>query len=102
MDDWVQARLVAPLVRVLRLPRPLEPPRALLVRDHLRLPILPQERLIARAEAARAPRQARARPDGGRAGVRAVVARPDPTAVEVLGAVRRGRRPFADDRPEVK
>ena len=93
---WQTHLLVAPR------PSKLEPPRALLVRDHLRLPVLPQERLIARAEAARAPRQARARPDGGRAGVRAVVARPDPTAVEVLGAICGRGSPFADDDPKIE
>lgn len=97
-----QARRVAPLVRALRLPRPLQPPRALLVRHHLRLPVLPQERLVARAEGARVARQARARPHGRRAGVRPVVARADAAAVEVLGAVRRGGRPLADEYPEVE
>ena len=97
-----EAGLVRPVVRTLRLPRPLDPPRALLVRDHLRLPVLPQERLVVRRE--RGPRASLplAAPDPRRAAVRAVVARANTAPVEVLRAVRGGGRPLAYDRPEVK
>ena len=97
-----QARLVRPLVRVLRLPRPLHPARAALERARLRLPELAQERLVAVAEARGGAGEPRAGADARGARVRAVVPRADAAAVEVLGAVRRGGRPFADDRPEVE
>jgi hypothetical protein len=97
-----QPSLIRPLIRTLRLPSPLNPPGPFLVRDHLRFPHLPQERLEARAEGRSAAREPGATADARRAGVRTVVARPDAAAVEVLGAVRHGGRPFSDDDPEVE
>ena len=97
-----KAGLVRPLVRVLRLPRPLHPPLALLVRDRLRLPVLAQERLEVCAERRRAARQAAARPDARRARERAVVPRAEAAPVEVPRAVGLRGRPFADDHPEVE
>ena len=94
--------LVRPLVRILRLPRPLHPARAALERARLRLPELAEERLVIVAEARGGAGEPRARADARGARVRAVVPCADAAAVEVLGAVRRGGRPFADDRPEVE
>ena len=97
-----KAGLVRPVIRILGLPRPLNPALAFLVRDRLRLPVLPEERLVARAERRRVARETRARADAGRSRVGAVVTRADAAAVEISGAVRRGRSPLADERPEVE
>jgi len=95
-----QPSLIRPLIRLLRLPRPLYPPLRPLIRARLRLPILPQKRLVRGSETGRVARLAGAAPDKGGAGVGPVVARTDATAVEVFGAVVGGRGPFADDEPE--
>jgi len=97
-----QPSLIRPLIRTLRLPSPLNPPRSFLVRDHLRFPHLPQERLEARAEGRSAAGEPGATADASGAGVGTVVARADAAAVEVPGAVGHGGRPFADDDPEVE
>ena len=95
-----QPSLIRPLIRILRLPRPLYPPLCALISARLRLPILPQKRLVRRTEAGRVPGQAGAAPDKGRAGVGPVVSGADEAAVEVFGAVGGGGGPFADDEPE--
>jgi len=41
-----QSSLITPIVRLFGLPRPLEPPSTLLVRDGLGLPIPPKELLV--------------------------------------------------------
>ena len=46
----LQPGLIGPFVRVLRLPRPHDPPARLFVRDHLSFPRLSQERLEALTE----------------------------------------------------
>ena len=92
---------IRPLVRLLRPPRPHDPPARLFERYHLRLPHLPQERLVARAERRARPGHPRAAADTARARVRAVVARADAASVEVLGAVRHRGRPLADDGPQL-
>jgi hypothetical protein len=92
---------IGPLVRLLRPPRPHDPPARLFERNHLRLPHLPQERLVVLAERRARPGQTRAAADAARSRVRAVVARADAPSVEVLGAVRHRGRPLPGDGPQL-
>ena len=93
--------MIGPFVRILRLPRPHDPPTRLLVRDHLSFPRLPQERLIARAERCAGPSQPVAAADAGRSRERSVVTRADAPPVEVLRAVRHGGCPLPNDSPQL-
>jgi hypothetical protein len=97
-----QTGLVGPLIGVLRLPGPLDPPVGLFVRNHLRLPVLPQERLVRAAETRGGARETVAGADVGAAGVTAVIAGTNAASVQVLGAVRLGWCPFTDDEPEIE
>lgn len=97
-----QTGLVGPIVGALRLPRPLNPPSTLFKGDDLGLPVLPQEGLIGGAERRSAARFARAAAHVRRAGETAVVTSTRTTTVEVLGTVRRRRRPLADNDPQVE
>ena len=72
------------------------------LKTHLSLPILPQERLVARAERRARSSQARARAHSRGASVAPVVACPHSATIEVRGAVRRCGRPLANDGPQVK
>jgi hypothetical protein len=78
------------------------PPRSFLVRDHLRFPHLPQERLEARAEGRSAAGEPGATADASGAGVGTVIARANAAAVEVLGAIGHDGRPFANEDPKVE
>ena len=98
----LQPSLITPIIRLLRLPRPLHPPSPLLISNSLRLPILPQERLIIRAKARSGPSLGRTIPSILGVTVSSVVACAAPASVEVLGAIGGSGRPFADDRPEVE
>ena len=98
-----ETSLVGPVVRVLRLPCPLDPScGALLECDDLCLPVLTKEGLVARAERGSTTGKARAAANLGRARVRPVVARADTTAVQVLCTVRGSGGPFANDDPEIE
>ena len=69
---------------------------------HLSLPRHPQKVPVVLAERRARARQAIAAPiDRGTLADRAVVPGTDAAAIEILGAVRHYRRPFADDRPEL-
>jgi hypothetical protein len=98
----LQPGLIRPLVSALSFPRPLDPSCALLISNNLRLPELPQERLVRRAERARAARFTATAPDGVAARVTSIVPRTDTASVEVLRAVGGGRDPLAHDRPKVE
>jgi hypothetical protein len=97
----LQPGLIGPFVRILRLPRPHDPPTCLLVRDHLSFPRLPQERLIACTERCAGPSQPVAAADAARSRESSVVTRTDAPSVEVLRAVRHGRCPLPDDGPQL-
>ena len=97
----LQPGLIGPFVRVLRLPRPHDPPARLFVRDHLSFPRLSQERLEALTERCARSSLSLAAADVGRSRERAVVSRADAPSVEVLGAVRHGRCPLPNDGPQL-
>ena len=97
-----KASLVRPVIRTLRLPRPLHPPvPSFLVRNHLRFPRLAQESLIFVTERRCGARHPVAAADERRVRVRPVVARAHTAPVQVLRAVRRRGDPLADDDPEI-
>ena len=58
---------------------------------------MPEERLVARTERRAGPGEPRATADAWRARVSPVVARADPTPVEILGAVRHWGGPLSND-----
>jgi hypothetical protein len=89
--------LVSSLIRNLRLPCPLQPPRHLLIRDDLCFPDLPQEILIFLTKSGSVSSQAIAVINLGGAGVGRVIASANSTAIDAEGAVSRGRRSFFND-----
>ena len=93
--------MIGPFVRILRLPRPHDPPTRLLVRDHLSFPRLPQERLVALTERCARPSQPAAATDAARSRERSIVSRADAPSVKVLRAVRHGACPLPDDGPQL-
>jgi len=97
-----QASLVTPIIRLLRLPRPLDPPSALLVRDGLRLPILPKERLVALAEVRSRACLGRTASNPRRTDVRSIVTCTNSASVEILGAIGRSRCPFTHNHPKME
>ena len=97
----LQPGLIGPFVCILRLPRPHNPPTSLLVRDHLSIPRLPQELLVALTERCPGPSQPLAAADGARSRKRSVVTRADAPSVEVPRAVRHGGRPLPNDGPQL-
>lgn len=68
---------------------------------HLSLKHLAQEGLVRASQVRDAARPVLAAGDRLRAFEAAIVTRTDTAAVEILGAVRHGRRPLANDRPEL-
>ena len=98
----LQSGLITPIVRLLRLPSPLNPPGSLLVRDGLSLPVLPEERLVIWAEIRSGPGHGRASSDVFGALVGSVIASADPTSVEILRTISGSGGPFAHDRPKVE
>lgn len=94
--------LVGPVVGVLSLPRPLDPAGALLVRDDLCLPVLPQERLVAGAERGRFAGDTIAAGDEAGAGVGSIITSADAAAVQVGRTISGGRSPLADDGPKIE
>lgn len=97
----LQPGLIGPFVRILRLPRPHDPPTRLLVRDHLSFPRPPQERLVAVTERCTGTSQPIAAADAARSRARSVVTRADAPSVEVLRAVRHGACPLPNDDPQL-
>lgn len=97
----LQPGLVGPFVRVLRLPRPHDPPTRLLVSDHLSFPRPPQERLVALTERRARPSQPIAATDTARSRERSVVTRADAPSVEVPRAVCHGGCPLPNDGPQL-
>jgi len=97
----LQPGLIGPFVRILCLPRPHDPPTRLLVRDHLSVPRLPQERLVALAERCAGPSQPVAAPDAARSRARSIVTRAGSPSVEVFRAVCHGGCPLPNDGPQL-
>jgi hypothetical protein len=97
----LQPGLIGPFVRILRLPRPHDPPTRLLVRDHLSFPRPPQERLVALTERCTRPSQPTAAADAARSRERSVVSRADAPSVELPRAVRHGTCPLPNDGPQL-
>ena len=98
----LQPSLITPIIRLLRLPRPLHPPSPLLIGNSLRLPILPQEPFVIPAKTRSRPRLGRTIPSIVGITVGSVIACTAPASVEVLCAIGGSGRPFADDHPEVE
>lgn len=96
-----QPGLIGPFVRVLRLPRPHDPPTRLLVCDHLSFPRLPQEHLVALTERCAGPSNPLAAADAARSRARSVVTRADAPSVEVPRTVRHGGCPLPNDGPQL-
>ena len=97
----LQPGLIGPFVCILRLPRPHNPPTSLFVRDHLSIPRLPQELLVALTERCPGSSQPLAAADGARSRKRSVVTRADAPSVEVPRAVRHGGCPLPNDGPQL-
>lgn len=70
--------------------------------SYLGFPELPEETLIACAEGAGGTSEAGAATDPRASWERAIVPGPDATSIQVLRAVSDGRRPLADNEPEVE
>lgn len=100
----LQSLLITPLLARprLRLPRPLYPPLPRLIRTRLRLPKLPQKRLIRATKPARRTTQPTTAPHPRRPGERPIVPRADPAPIEVRRTIRHCRRPLAYNHPYVE
>lgn len=98
----LQPSLITPIVRLLRLPRPLNPASSLLKRDGLGFPIPPEERLVSRVEIRSGPSLGRTSSDIRGTVMRSIVTCAASASVEILGAIGGSGRPFAHDRPEVE
>lgn len=97
----LQPGLIGPFVRILRLPRPHDPPTRLFVRDHLSFPRLPQEHLVALTERCAGPSKPLAAADAARSRERSVVTRADAPSVEVPRTVCHGGCPLPNDGPQL-
>lgn len=98
----LQPGLITPIVRLLRLPSPLNPPGSLLVRDGLSLPVLPEERLVIWAEIRSRPSHSCASSDVFGALVGSIIASADSASIEILRTISCSRGPFTHDRQKVE
>ena len=101
-EAQLEAALVVPVGRLLRLPGPKDPARASLVDAPLRVKHRRKVVFVIVRKVAAGARLAVARAVVGGARVGAVVASTNAAAVEVLGAVGRRGSPFAHDGVEVR
>ena len=98
----LQASLITPVVRLFRLPGPLEPSGALLERHGLCLPILPKERLVFWAEVVSGATLVQTTSSHIVIAKGSIVTCTTSASIEVFGTIGRSRCPFTYNSPQVE
>lgn len=94
----LQPSLIGPLIRILSLPRPLDPASPTLESHRLGLPILSEEFLVIRTECCAIARFAGTAANIVGSGIRSVVTTSCSATIEVFGTIGGSGGPFSDDR----